>query len=40
MMEIFSLLGFAKTAIWIHDATLPSGWEKDYENSWDAGEPN
>ena len=38
LMEIFHLLGFEQLAIWIHDASLPKDWEKEYENSWDAGE--
>jgi len=38
LMEIFALLGMSKAAIWIHDVTLPNDWERDYENSWDAGE--
>lgn len=38
LMEIFSLLGMHKRAAWIHDVTLPSSWQRDYENAWDVGE--
>ena len=38
IMELFSILGLHNWAKWIHDVTLPKGWEKDYENSWDVGE--
>jgi len=37
-MELFSILGLENWAKYIHDVTLPKGWEKDYENSWDVGE--
>lgn len=38
IMEIFNILGFKKLSIWVHDITLPSDWQTDYDNSWDAGE--
>ena len=38
LMEIFNILGLKKLSIWVHDITLPSDWQTDYNNSWDAGE--
>ena len=38
LMELFHLVGLERLASWIHDITLPSSWEEDYDNSWDAGE--
>ena len=38
IMEFFSIIGLHSWAKYVHDITLPKGWEEDYENSWDAGE--
>ena len=38
VMELCFLLGLKKLGAWVHDSTLPKEWEKDYSNSWDAGE--
>ena len=40
IMEICYLLGLKELGTWVHDSTLPKDWEKDYSNSWDAGEDN
>lgn len=42
IMEVFSILGLNKWASWVHDVTLPNGWEdedsEENESKWKAGE--
>ena len=38
VMEVCYLLGFKELGKWVHDSTLPEGWEEEYSNSWDPGE--
>ena len=30
LMELLYILGLESAASWVHDATLPQGWQEDY----------